>query len=379
MVSLAQSLRLPVGLLFVALGLSCSQPSADPAPTAAPTAAPVMVSPSPYASPFASPYDASPMASPFAGSPAPLGQPLEAPAADVTSPPPEAPVSPLPAPSGPPPDDKTLRLQVLLDRAHFSPGEIDGRDGGNTRLALASYKRERGARGAGAAAAPDLESDTTPFLVDYTVTSQDVAGPFTPDIPEDMMAKAELPALAYKSALEALAERFHASPSLLQKLNPQATFQRAGERLRVPNVHTEAPGKAASIVVDGSGPWVAAMDAQGRALAVYPATAGSQHDPLPLGKWKVNGVSRNPTFNYNPDLFWDAEAGHAKAKIPAGPNNPVGVVWIDLSKPHYGIHGTPEPSTVSKTQSHGCIRLTNWDAEELAGMVSPGAPVVIRK
>jgi lipoprotein-anchoring transpeptidase ErfK/SrfK len=144
-------------------------------------------------------------------------------------------------------------------------------------------------------------------------------------------------------------------------------------------VHADAPGKAARVVVDGSGPWVAALDAQGRALAVYPATAGSQHDPLPLGDWKINGVSRRPPFNYNPDLFWDAEEGHGKARIPPGPNNPVGVVWIDLSKPHYGIHGTPEPSTIGKTQSHGCIRLTNWDADELAGMVAAGTPVVIRK
>jgi lipoprotein-anchoring transpeptidase ErfK/SrfK len=215
--------------------------------------------------------------------------------------------------------------------------------------------------------------------VEYTLTAQDVAGPFTAEIPEDMMQKARLAALDYTSALEALGERFHASPALLRALNPQATFTRAGERIRVPNVHADAPGKAARVVVDGSGPWVAALDAQGRALAVYPATAGSQHDPLPLGDWKINGVSRRPPFNYNPDLFWDAEEGHGKARIPPGPNNPVGVVWIDLSKPHYGIHGTPEPSTIGKTQSHGCIRLTNWDADELAGMVAAGTPVVIRK
>jgi lipoprotein-anchoring transpeptidase ErfK/SrfK len=317
------------------------------------------------------------MASPLTGaSPGLLGGALPSP--EALSSPSAPPPSPLPAASGPPPDEKTLRLQVLLDRAHFSPGEIDGRDGGNTRIALASYERERGRRGPAHAGA-GLEADSAPHLVDYTITAQDVAGPFTPTIPEDMMEKAKLPALGYTSPLEALAERFHSSRALLQKLNPQATFGRAGERIRVPNVHTEPPGKAARVLVDGSGPWVAAMDAQGRALAVYPATAGSQHDPLPLGNWKVNGVSRNPTFNYNPDLFWDAEEGHGKAKIPAGPNNPVGVVWIDLSKPHYGIHGTPEPSTVSKTQSHGCIRLTNWDADELAGMVAAGTPVVIRK
>jgi lipoprotein-anchoring transpeptidase ErfK/SrfK len=105
---------------------------------------------------------------------------------------------------------------------------------------------------------------------------------------------------------------------------------------------------------------------------------GSAHDPLPIGEWKINGISKEPTFNYNPDLFWDAESDHAKAKIPPGPNNPVGVVWIDLSKPHYGIHGTPEPSTIGKTQSHGCIRVANWDAQELASLVAPGTPAVLQ-
>jgi lipoprotein-anchoring transpeptidase ErfK/SrfK len=351
--------------------LACSRPAAEPLPQATPPA-------SASALPSTAPGTASPHGvDPAAGAPAAPGaspstgvlgdpaQPLDAPAS--------LPPSPSSAGTETPAAEKTLRLQVLLDRAHFSPGEIDGKDGGNTRSALASYNRERGGGGG-------LEADTTPHLVEHTLTAEDVAGPFTPDIPEDMMQKGKLDALHYTSPLEALAERFHASPALLRTLNPQATFTRAGERVRVPNVHTAPPpGKAVRVVVDGSGPWVAAVDAQGRALAVYPATAGSQHDPLPLGDWKVNGVSRRPTFNYNPDLFWDAEEGHAKARIPPGPNNPVGVVWIDLSKPHYGIHGTPEPSTIGKTQSHGCIRLTNWDAEELAGMVAAGTPVVIRK
>jgi lipoprotein-anchoring transpeptidase ErfK/SrfK len=316
--------------------------------------------------PGASPYGTDPASAP---SPSPYASPSTGVLGGPAAPPDTTTGSPAATPAA----EKTLRVQVLLDRAHFSPGEIDGKDGDNTRRALASYNRERGAGTA-------LEADATPHLVDYTIGAGDLAGPFTPEIPEDMMQKGKLPALNYTSALEALAERFHSSPALLRSLNPQATFSRAGERLRVPNVHTgPPPGKAARVVVDGSGPWVAAMDAQGRALAVYPATAGSQHDPLPLGNWKINGVSRQPTFNYNPDLFWDAEEGHAKARIPPGPNNPVGVVWIDLSKPHYGIHGTPEPSTIGKTQSHGCIRLTNWDVEELAGMVAPGTPVVIRK
>jgi lipoprotein-anchoring transpeptidase ErfK/SrfK len=110
-----------------------------------------------------------------------------------------------------------------------------------------------------------------------------------------------------------------------------------------------------------------------RRLRTFLRPIGSAHDPLPLGNWKIQGVARNRSFHYNPQLFWDASPKHEKAKIPPGPNNPVGVVWIDLSKPHYGIHGTPEPSKIGKTQSHGCIRVTNWDAEALAQAVSPGS------
>ena len=122
---------------------------------------------------------------------------------------------------------------------------------------------------------------------------------------------------------------------------------------------------------------VSALDGQGMVMAQFPASAGSEHDPLPIGKWKIKGVARNPVFHYNPKLFWDAEPGNSAAKIAPGPNNPVGAVWIDLSKPHYGIHGTPEPSQVGHAQSHGCIRLTNWDAMRLAGVVSPGMTAIL--
>ncbi len=136
--------------------------------------------------------------------------------------------------------------------------------------------------------------------------------------------------------------------------------------------------KAETVVVDEEGLAVWTLDRDGKALARYPASLGSEHDPLPLGQFEVKGISRNPTFSYNPDLFWDADPSHAKAKLPPGPNSPVGVVWIDLSLEHHGIHGTPEPAAVGKTQSHGCIRLTNWDAAELAGLVRVGTPVELR-
>jgi lipoprotein-anchoring transpeptidase ErfK/SrfK len=194
------------------------------------------------------------------------------------------------------------------------------------------------------------------------------------------MEKAKLPNLGYATVQEGLGEKFHASPGLIDKLNPGKNLTRAGEQIMVPNVAgTPALPPAAKVVVSRDAHVLMLEDATGRLLAQYPASTGSEHDPLPIGDWKINGVARNPTYNYNPKLFWDAKPGDARTRVPAGPNNPVGVVWMDLSIPHYGIHGTPVPGLVGKTESHGCIRLTNWSAAEVAGLVKAGTEVVLQE
>lgn len=308
-----------------------------------------------------------------------------------------------------------LHLQVLLDRAGFSPGAIDGRTGPSTRRALALYQQHRGV---------PLPQDV-PALVPYVITEADAAGPFSSPIPSDLVEQASLPALGYTSIVEALAERFHTTPRFLQHLNPAARFE-TGEEIQVPNVEAlvvpverlqvgppdvnggngtpparpegtsgrrgaapaSARGEAANaimqrpdvvIAVSEGASVLTVTDTAGQVVFAAPVTTGSEHDPLPIGEWKVTGLQFNPVFHYNPTLFWDADPSHSKAKIPAGPNNPVGLVWIDLDKEHYGIHGTPEPAAIGRAQSHGCVRLTNWDAVRLASLVKPGTKVVFTR
>jgi lipoprotein-anchoring transpeptidase ErfK/SrfK len=274
-----------------------------------------------------------------------------------------------------------VRAQILLDRAHLSPGEIDGRWGDNLGVAIASFQAARMINQSGIVDADtwqSLDADTSQAVIPYTVTPDDIAGPFQ-QIPRDMMAQAKLTSLGYQSVQEKLGERFHISPALLKQLNRGKTLGKVGEEIMVPNVAREYSVAADKIVVSKNKRTVSAFGADGKLLAEYPATMGSEHDPLPIGEWKITEVQHYPWFHYNPELFWDAKPKDSKAKIPPGPNNPVGVAWIGLSKEHYGIHGSPEPSHIGHTESHGCIRLTNWDAEELSKMVKAGLPAILQE
>lgn len=278
--------------------------------------------------------------------------------------------------------ERLLRAQVLLERMYLSPGEIDGAYGSNMRQALNTYQTIRKLPVTGKlddATFAALNADTSPTVANYTIVEADVKGPFRA-VPSGMMAKAKLPALGYANALEGLGEKFHASPALLQRLNPGKRLDQAGEQIVVPNVGGKVPLPMAAKVVVREGPKILQLyDASDRLLAQYPASTGSKHDPLPIGDWKVQGVHANPVYNYNPKLFWDASPGDSKTQIKPGPNNPVGVMWIALSKKHYGIHGTPIPSHVGKTESHGCIRLTNWSATEVGAVIGEGTDVVLQK
>jgi lipoprotein-anchoring transpeptidase ErfK/SrfK len=281
-----------------------------------------------------------------------------------------------------------VAFQVMLDRGGFSPGEIDGRAGANTTRALSAFQQAKGLPVTGIPDCATREAlGPQPVVVDYTITQDDAAGPFSEAIPKDLIEQAKLPALAYQSLVERLAERFHAAPSLIHRLNPGARFA-AGDTIKVPAVEPFVDTAKPAIQQKGAPPLLRVEVSRDGTLQVVrddgslamfaPVTSGSEHDPLPIGQWKVLSVHWMPTFNYNPDLFWDADPSHTKERIKPGPNNPVGVVWIDLDKEHYGIHGTPEPSRIGHTQSHGCVRLTNWDAARLAGLVGPGTPVIFK-
>jgi len=280
-------------------------------------------------------------------------------------------------------DAGLVRIQALLDRAHFSPGVIDGYDGENVRKAVSAYQLANGLPVNGLANDALLQrmeaADSSPALIAYVLTEADVQGPFT-DVPEGLEAMSRLTRVGYESAAEAIAEKFHMDQDLLRTLNPAVDFTTAGTEIVVANAGGDLSAQVASIEVDISDGAVRAFDAANQLVAYYPASIGSGDAPAPIGEHTVRGVAMDPTYRYDPArLPTFGERDHGALTIPAGPNNPVGAVWIALSADTYGIHGTANPAQVSKTQSHGCIRLTNWDATELGRAVRVGVPVSIRQ
>jgi lipoprotein-anchoring transpeptidase ErfK/SrfK len=282
-----------------------------------------------------------------------------------------------------------LRLEILLARAHFSCGEIDGRYGQNLKNAIEAFQLANQLNVDGVVGPSMwqlLNQDSADAVIEHTISAEDIAGPFNKSIPADWVARSKLKGMYYASALQEFTGKYHATEALLRRLNPGQSFDDVGTEILVPNVITPHARRAASVVVTGlatkdpiRAASVEALDSAGKVLFYATANIGGAHDPLPVGKWKVTDVVHNPWYNYNPNLFWDGEDANAKVKIPPGPNGPVGVVWIGISKPHYGLHGASDPGMIGRTHSDGCIRMTNWDALELAGLVGVGTPVIMQE
>jgi lipoprotein-anchoring transpeptidase ErfK/SrfK len=329
-----------------------------------------------------------------APAPAPAQNPTQAPAPAPASTPANAPASPEPshatldivnaaklsdtAPKGGV-SPAILRAEVMLDRVNVSPGVIDGQDGNNFKDALATYAKSRNLKGHGLDQKvwdSLLKESPGPVLVIHTLSDKDVEGPFAPDIPKDYAKQAEMKRLAYRSPAQKLGAMFHMSERLLAALNPGVDLGKAGGKILVTDV-TAAPihGTAKSVVVDKHKGQVLAYDRRGHVLAAFPATIGSRELPSPSGSYKVKGIAYDPIYYYDPDKNFVQGDNHQKLKLPPGPNNPVGSVFIALTKPTYGLHGTPDPDKIDKTASHGCVRMTNWDANELAHLVKRGIVV----
>ena len=271
------------------------------------------------------------------------------------------------------------RAHVMLNNAHASPGAIDGSSGKNTLKAIASFQQINGIKPTGTLTqetwnALIAKQGSKPAFIEYTITDADLKGPYAVSIPHDYALQAKMKGLYYTRVTEMLGEKFHMDEDFLKKLNPKATFKKAGEKIIVANIRNEVPEDIHLIVAHKGAKQLYLFNSRNQMIGSFPATIGSSDTPSPTGTYKVTGVAPNPWYSYSPSNFIQGN-NKKPLSLPPGPNAPVGNIWIGLSKKSFGIHGTPNPSAISKTASHGCIRLTNWDANDLGKKVKSGVTV----
>ncbi|MEM6820720.1 MAG: L,D-transpeptidase [Verrucomicrobiota bacterium] len=270
--------------------------------------------------------------------------------------------------------------QIRLERWHFSMGTIDGVYGMRSRRAVNQFQQHHGLPVTG-----ELDFETryklgmpgNPFQL-YTVTASDIKKVQPP--PQRWLDKAATDYLGYNDAWEMIAEKFHSTEGFIQRLNPGILNITVGTQLTVPELVPALPlPKIDSIKIILPETTLLTYRA-GQVMSCFPCSIARDKNKRPQGRLTVKNVAPNPNYTFNPKLFVDisAEEGITKKMIiPPGPNNPVGLAWIGLTLPGYGIHGTPEPTDISRTGSSGCFRLANWNAQKLLRMVSIGTPVEI--
>ncbi|KQW97921.1 MAG: L,D-transpeptidase family protein [Acinetobacter guillouiae] len=270
------------------------------------------------------------------------------------------------------------RAQVMLNNLHASPGPIDGKSGKNFLKALAAYQQIKSLPISGELDKQTwdslLKNQKTAAFGTYQITAEDIKGPYAKAIPRNYAQQAKMPGLYYTRVSEMLGEKFHIDEDFLKQLNPKANFKKVGETINVPIVRNDLPEGVALIIAHKPARQLYLYNSTNQMIASFPATIGGSGTPSPKGTHKVIKVAPNPVYGYNPKNFVQG-SNRQKLALPPGPNGPVGNMWIALSKPTFGIHGTPNPSLISKTASHGCIRLTNWDANDLGRKVQPGTVV----